>query len=360
MSQSRPAHFYDGAAARRRAVDLLFGPSALEIAENGAVLARWPYEGVRRLDGTRYVLRLRSLHAPELARLEVEDGALRDEVIRSCPRLDEATGASRRALPKILAWSLAAGASLVLTVIFLVPVAADLLAPLVPIPIERRLGAAVDNQVRAIFGGETCSNAAGQAALAKLVDRLESAATVPMPIEVAVLPSAVPNAVALPGGRIYLFDGLISRAESPDEVAGVVAHEMGHVAHRDVMRALIQTGGSAFLLGLLFGDVAGGGALILVARTLIDSSHSREAETAADGFAADAMLELGRSPKPLGSFLLRITGDGTDGLIPPFLRSHPLSADRLAALEKRDVPASAPPLLTDGEWRALRMICKPG
>ena len=53
MSQSRPAHFYDGATARRRAVDLLFGPSALEIAENGAVLARWPYEGVRRLDGTR-------------------------------------------------------------------------------------------------------------------------------------------------------------------------------------------------------------------------------------------------------------------------------------------------------------------
>ena len=39
--------------------------------------------------------------------------------------------------------------------------------------------------------------------------------------------------------------------------------------------------------------------------------------------------------------------------------SHPLSADRLAALETRDAPVSGPPLLTEGEWRALRMICKP-
>jgi Zn-dependent protease with chaperone function len=317
-------------------------------------------EGVRRLDGTRYVLRLHSLHAPELARLEIADEALRDEVVRRCPRLDEGTGASRRALPKILAWSLAAGASLVATVVVLVPVAADLLAPLVPIPVERRLGAAVDNQVRAVFGRETCANPAGQAALAKLVDRLEGVAALPMPIVVAVLPSDIPNAITLPGGRIYLFDGLLRKAENPDEVAGVLAHEIGHVAHRDVMRALIQTGGSAFLLGLLFGDVAGGGALILVARKLIDAAHSREAETAADGFAADAMLGLGRSPKPLGAFLLRITGEGRSGPIPPFLRSHPLSADRLAAFETRDAPASAPPLLNEGEWRALRMICKPG
>jgi Zn-dependent protease with chaperone function len=360
MSEGRPASFYDGAAARRRAVDVRLGPSALEIAENGAVLARWPYEGVRRLDGTRYVLRLRSLHAPDLARLEIADGVLWDEIVRRCPRLDEGTGASRRAVPKILAWSLAAGASLVATVIVLVPVAADLLAPLVPIAVERRLGAAVDNQVRAVFGRETCANPAGQAALAKLVGRLEGVAALPMPIAVAVLPSDIPNAITLPGGRIYLFDGLLEKAENSDEVAGVLAHEIGHVAHRDVMRALIQTGGSAFLLGLLFGDVAGGGALILVARTLIDSSHSRDAETAADGFAADAMRGLGRSPKPLGRFLLRITGEGRGGPIPPLLRSHPLSADRLAALETRDAPASAPPLLTEEEWRALRTICKPG
>lgn len=360
MGETRSAHFYDGATARRRAVDLLLGPSALEIRENGQLLARWPYEGVRRLDSARYVLRVRSLDAPDLARLEIEDEGLRADLARRCLRLEEGTGASRRALPRILAWSLAAGASLVLTVIYLVPVAADLLAPLVPIAVERRLGVAVDNQVRAIFGRETCSNPAGQAALTKLADRLESAATLPMPIAVAVLPSAIPNAVALPGGRIYLFEGLLSRAKNPDEIAGVLAHEMGHVAGRDVMRALIQTGGSSFLLGLLFGDVTGGGALILVAKTLVDSSHSRESETAADGFAADVMLGLGRSPKPLGAFLLRVTGEGRGGVIPPFLQSHPLSEDRLAALERRDAPAAGAELLTDGEWRDLRMICNPG
>jgi Zn-dependent protease with chaperone function len=261
-------------------------------------------------------------------------------------------------VPAIIAWSLAAAASLVLTVIYLVPVAANLLAPLVPIPVERRLGVAVDNQVRAIFGRETCSAAAGQAALRKLVDRLENGAVLPMPVDVAVLKSPIPNAITLPGGRIYLFDGLLREARNPDEVAGVLGHEMGHVAGRDVMRSLIQTGGSSFLLGLLFGDVTGGGALILVARTLVDSSHSREAESAADTFAADRMLALGRSPKPMGDFLLRVTGDGRGDVIPPFLQSHPLSGERLSALEKRDAPPSAPPLLDDGEWRDLQAICK--
>jgi predicted Zn-dependent protease len=51
-----------------------------------------------------------------------------------------------------------------------------------------------------------------------------------------VLASPVPNAFALPGGRIYLLNGLLQKAESADEIAGVIAHEMGHVSHRDQTR----------------------------------------------------------------------------------------------------------------------------
>jgi Zn-dependent protease with chaperone function len=47
----------------------------------------------------------------------------------------------------------------------------------------------------------------------------------------------IPNAFALPGGKVYLFDGLLAKAENPDEIAGVLAHELGHLKHRDGIRA---------------------------------------------------------------------------------------------------------------------------
>ena len=127
-------------------------------------------------------------------------------------------------------------------------------------------------------------------------------------IQTAVLATPVPNAFALPGGRIYLFNGLLAKAENPDEIAGVLAHEFGHLRHRDSMRNLIYNGGTSFLIGLLFGDITGSGALIFASRSLVTASYSREAEQNADTFSIDVMHRLGRSPKPMGELLFRVTG----------------------------------------------------
>ena len=89
----------------------------------------------------------------------------------------------------------------------------------------------------------------------------------------------VPNAIALPGGKIYFFDSLLEKAESPDEVAGILAHELGHGHHRHVMRGIIHQGGTSYLAGLLLGDVMGGGAVIFATRQLLQASHSRESGT---------------------------------------------------------------------------------
>ena len=350
------AIFYDGATARPRRVVAWLQPEALAITDGDQTLARWTYDGLRRLEAGTGVLRLHSLTGSDLARVEIEDPAFEAELHRRCPRLDETRRTGGRTIVRIVGLSLAAAASLVATVVFLVPVAASLLAPLVPPAVEQRLGDAVDKQVRTLFGAETCAAPEGRAALAKLSDRLTSRAQPHVPIAIEVLTSRIPNAVALPGGRIYLFDGMLDRAESPDEVAGVLAHELGHVVHRDGLRGLIQAGGSSFLIGLLFGDVTGSGALILAARTLIDSAHTREAETMADTFAGDVMLGLGRSPKPMGTLLFRITGNQRGESL-RFLNSHPVTEDRLDALSARDEPARGAPLLTDAEWRALKGIC---
>ena len=79
--------------------------------------------------------------------------------------------------------------------------------------------------------------------------------------------SKIPNAIALPGGKIYLFDGLLQKAASPDEIAGIIAHELGHAHHRHNMRTLIYNGGTSFLIGLLLGDITGGSAVIFATRS---------------------------------------------------------------------------------------------
>ena len=348
------AVYFDGASSRRHLVTLAF-KDRLELDEAAEPTIAWSYDDIRRADGPPGVLRLRCLTALALARLEIRDAAAASQLISRCARLDE-HAPGRHGVGAIIGWSLAAAASIVAVIVFGVPLAADRLTPLVPQALERRLGDAADVQVKAIFGDKICDGAAGRQAFGKLVDRLREAAGLDNSVLASMLATPVPNAFALPGGRIYLFSGLLAKAESPDEIAGVLAHELGHLRHRDATRNLIYNGGTSFLIGLLFGDITGSGALIFASRTLVSSSYSREAEQDADAFAIDLMHKLGRSPKGLGELLFRVTGKEGDRNL-SILANHPLTEDRLARMRAEDRPPSGPPLLTDGEWLALKTAC---
>ena len=164
-------------------------------------------------------------------------------------------------------------------VLFGLPLIADRLTPLVPEAFERRLGDVADSQIKTMFNAKVCDNAAGQKAFVKLVTSIRESAGLDTSVQSGVLSSPIPNAFALPGGKVYLFDGLLAKADNADEIAGVLAHELGHLKHRDSMRGLIRDGSTSFLIGLLFGDITGSSALIFGSRTLVTSSHSREAET---------------------------------------------------------------------------------
>jgi predicted Zn-dependent protease len=112
------------------------------------------------------------------------------------------------------------------------------------------------------------------------------------------------------------------------------------------------------LIGLLFGDIAGSGALIFASRSLVTASYSREAEQNADTFSIDVMHRLGRSPRPMGELMFRVTGKQADNSL-SILANHPLTEDRLARMSEEDRPSSGPPLLTATEWASLKAICSP-
>ena len=148
----------------------------------------------------------------------------------------------------------------------------------------------------------------------------------------------------------------MQKAESADELAGVIAHEMGHISHRDQMRMMIQRGGTSFLLGFLLGDVTGSSTIMFAARSLFEGSYSREAEANADAFAIETMHTLGRSPAPLGEILFRITGAQGSRVI-GILASHPLTEDRRALMRREDRAPTGPEILSTAEWQALKSIC---
>ena len=351
-----PAIYFDGTSSRRRTVVVAF-KEQLEISGEGLSPVSWAYSDIRRVDGGPGLLRVGCLSAPSLARLEIRDDAVAAELTSRCTQLGE-NRLDGRGIAKIVGWSLAATISIVVIVLFAIPLAADRLAPLVPEAFERRLGDAADLQLKTVFGAGVCDSAAGQAAFSKLIDQLRKSADLDILVQPAVLPTQIPNAFALPGGRIYLLNGLLAKAENPDEIAGVLSHELGHLKHRDGVRQLIYNGGTSFLIGLLFGDVTGSSAVIFASRSLVTSSYSREAEQNADTFAIDVMHRLGRSPKAMGELLFRVTGKEADKSL-SILAGHPLTEDRLKRMNDEDRPVSGPPLLTAAEWSSLKSICGP-
>jgi Zn-dependent protease with chaperone function len=348
------AIYFDGTSSRRRLVTLAFN-DRLELQEPQETVIEWSYADIRRADSPSGSLRLTCLSAPALARLEIRDAAVAAELISRCAQLDQNVP-GRQGVAAIVGWSIAAAVSIVTVILFGVPLAADRLTPLVPQAFERRLGDVAEGQIKAMVGGRICNDASGQAAFTKLVNAVRESAGLDTSVQSAVLSSPIPNAFALPGGKVYLFSGLLARAENADEIAGVLAHELGHLKHRDSTRNLIHNGGTSFLIGLLFGDITGSGAMIFASRSLVAASYSRDAEQNADSFSIEVMHRLGRSPKAMGELLLRVTGKQMDKSL-SILSSHPLTEDRLVRMSSEDRALTGPPLLTAGEWASLKSIC---
>ncbi|MDF2120543.1 M48 family metallopeptidase [Roseiarcaceae bacterium H3SJ34-1] len=351
------ALYYDGLSNKQHAVTLRIG-ATLEIVEDGLMIAGWPFEWIRRADSSDGRIRLRTTNGSDLARLVLIDETFARSVLEACPRLEHNDPSGTTSTGRIVFWSLAAATSLILIGLYGIPFIAERLTPLIPASFERRLGEMADSQVTTVFDATPCQNPDGVRAFGKLIGDLQKTTGLSVPITATVVRSGVPNAIALPGGKVYLFRGLLEKAESADEIAGVLAHELGHVKHRDSVRILLQAGGTSFLLGLLLGDVTGSGAAIFAARTLLDASHSRGAEAAADDVAIESMNKLGRSPQPMGELLLRITGKEDRGLL-NFIASHPLSEARLQRMSASPPAVPGPPLLDAGEWAALKQICGP-
>ena len=256
-----------------------------------------------------------------------------------------------------------------LVAIFGVPLLADRIAPLIPLSVEHRLGDAMDAQVRAMLddgssgkpfecgggdgrkgrprGARHAGRPAGNRGRAadSAQGRGGAAAARPTPLHCRA-------------GTSTCSRGSCRQSRSADELAGVIAHEIGHVAHRDGTRSLLQAAGLSFLFGMLLGDFTGGGAggdrgqdggaVGLFAR---GRGRGRSLWSGIDG--AEPAAIRARS----AAILDRIAGAIEPGS--KILLDHPQTKDRVAAINAAADRLAAPttPLLAPPEWAALKRIC---
>jgi Zn-dependent protease with chaperone function len=146
------------------------------------------------------------------------------------------------------------------------------------------------------------------------------------------------NAFALPGGEIVVTDGLVELAASDEEVLGVVAHELGHVQERHVLRGAIQGSLVGMLVAVWLGDV--GSFATALPAAVLEARYSRDFEREADAYAARLLVANGMDTRPLADLLVRLearTGgpSGPPGLS-AYLSTHPATAERLRALAGDD------------------------
>jgi len=123
----------------------------------------------------------------------------------------------------------------------------------------------------------------------------------------------------------------------------------------------LRSAGSIGVLGLIFGDFAGGAAVLFMVERLIDATYSQEAESLADSFAHDILVDGGMSPAALVSFFERLRteyGD-TDGLVAHFM-AHPRLGNRIEAarIAADRMTGRIRPSLGEADWQDLRGICR--
>jgi beta-barrel assembly-enhancing protease len=208
-------------------------------------------------------------------------------------------------------------------------------------------------------GHKECIEPKGLVALKELSERLSKGAPSGTRFDIHVYDWPLMNAFAVPGGQIVLTKGLLDKSESPDETAGVLAHEMGHGIELHPETAIIRGVGLGAALEIMLGGTAGGG-LANVGLMLAQLGYSRDAERQADHHALELLKAAEIAPRGLGDFFTRVMQmEAEGGGSPPgmsWLRTHPLPAERVR-LVRAAAAYPATPALDASAWEDLKAIC---
>lgn len=365
----------DGKSAASRDCKVRLDMTALDIvSDDGAVRTRWPYETLRSGEPVRphsIDALLSSDTAPGVT-LFVPGVAFVSALSQRAPQLTAKSQRWRHARPWVI--GAAAIAALVTTIHLAGWTPMRTVAQLLPESWRERLG---DSAIKSMTEDrERCVGEQGIAALDKLSERLTRAAGTGHSFKVVVINWDLLNAFAVPGNKIIMTKELIEKAESADEVAGVLAHEMGHGIELHPETGIIRAVGLAAALELMMGGSSG--TLANMGLMLAQLGYTRTAEREADVQALILLRNAGISQQGLGGFFRRVLKEegayenDADGKVKPpqsdssrsqrleraldMFSTHPPTQER-ADMIRSSAPYPSTPALSPADWNALKGIC---
>ncbi|MBK5276758.1 MAG: M48 family metallopeptidase [Desulfuromonadales bacterium] len=163
-------------------------------------------------------------------------------------------------------------------------------------------------------------------------------------LELRSCPAIGANAFALPSGIVIVTDGLVELARQDDEIAAIMAHELGHVRGHHAMRHVLQSSAAGLIVATLTGDLVSITSLAATLPTVLaDASFSREFEREADDAALAWMRSAGVPPRRYAEILGRLQAQhdvrsgeaaGEKHPVHNYLSTHPDTGDRIRRIMK--------------------------
>jgi beta-barrel assembly-enhancing protease len=297
--------FSDGRTAVSHAVRVRVVEDMLQIDRPGAATMAWPLKDLQSAEPISRLSLDVLLHEPGRAgaTLFVAEGSFVRALAAAAPQL---TGRGQRwryakpwlALAAAIMMAVGVGAAMDFS-------PARGLAELLPDKTRNDLGKQV---IKSMTGQRrVCDAPAGVAALKVLADRLSSASGSKKTFGIIVTDYGVVNAFAAPGEEIVLFRGLLNKAESADEVAGVLAHEMGHGLELHPEAGIIRIVGLTAITEFMLGG--SGGTIANIGLLMAQQSYSRSAEREADAQALRLLKGAGIATDGFSTFFRRMAKD---------------------------------------------------
>lgn len=357
--------YLDGRSARRRPAAIQITQSGLQFKTEDGATDLWSYSEIRQTQGFYAGQQIRLEKAgTETEALLLDDPEFLIALRRLVPGLERRFHRPERRKMRASLTIFAAFATLGLAAVlyfWAIPSLARVAAAHVPVEWEDSLGQSVVNQLApAEF---RCADPVVENWLTQVTARLARAApgAPPYKIRVYVVRMPIVNAFAAPGGHIILFQGLIEQTDVPEELAGVLAHELEHVLQRHTTRMLLQQTSSGLILSALTGDLSGAIAFgANAAHTLGALRYSRTMEAEADGEGLRLMAESGIDPTGMITFFKKL--EKKEGSLPELLAyvsSHPATSERIQSLES--LRAEARPKLKPlpaVDWSDFKNRCR--
>ncbi len=205
---------------------------------------------------------------------------------------------------------------------------AEVVAPRMPVEVETWVGNHMAERV------VTSLNPALQQRLDDLLQVLPADSSLHRyDFSVSVVKNGEVNAIALPGGRIAVFSGLLQEVRSENELAMVLAHELGHYARRDHLRGMGRGLGLTLTMAAVFGKDSRAADIAAKLLTSMEMHYSRQQEAAADAFGLQLLVARYGHAGGATDFFTRLA-EKHDGRIDYLLASHPAPQARIAALQQ--------------------------